>query len=67
MVKLMMQDPEGTDRVVSPKTRLDEALSSYVQEHEERVRKTAKHVQVRVRRRHHHQVARARNRLEELT
>ena len=32
-----MQDPEGTDRVVRTKTRLEEALVRHVQEHDERV------------------------------
>ena len=40
----MMQDLEGTDCVARTKVRFDQALSRHVQEHVERVRKTAKHV-----------------------
>ena len=36
--KLMMQDPEGSDRVARTKVRLDEATARHVEEDDERAR-----------------------------
>ena len=35
MEKLMMQDPEGADRVVRTKTRITEALARHIEEHDD--------------------------------
>ena len=43
MEKLMMQDPEGVDRVVKTKTRTNDALARHIEEHDERAKKIAKH------------------------
>ena len=43
MEKLMMQDPEGADRVVRTKTRINDALARHIEEHDERAKKIAKH------------------------
>ena len=41
--KLMMQDPEGADRVVRTKTRISHVLARHIEEHDERAKKIAKH------------------------
>ena len=43
MEMLMMQDPEGADRVVRTKTRINDALARHIEEHDERAKKIAKH------------------------
>ena len=43
MGKFMMQDPEGADRVVRTKIRINEALARHIEEHDERAKKIAKH------------------------
>ena len=43
MEKLMMRDPEGADRVVRTKTRINDALARHIEEHDERAKKIAKH------------------------
>ena len=43
MEKLMMQDPEGADRVARTKNRINEALARHLEEHDERAKKIAKH------------------------
>ena len=43
MEKLMMQYPEGADRVARTKTRMNEALARHLEEHDERAKKIAKH------------------------
>ena len=37
-----MQDPEGADRVVRTKTRINDALARHIEEHDERAKKIAK-------------------------
>ena len=41
--KLMIQDPEGSDRVVRTRVRPDEAPARHVEEYDERARQMAKH------------------------
>ena len=43
MEKLMMQDPEGADRVVRTETRINDALAVHIEEHDERAKTIAKH------------------------
>ena len=57
MEKLVMQDPEGADRVVRTKTRINDALARHIEEHDERgkrLRNTTITKQVQTRIRHHH-------------